>query len=168
MTHLLVVSESPIVWLHALSGVAWAMVLLGTLLAAAIRLYFNLDRGVIYPLRYPVIACMALLGVFVLSAPPAEIDPAVELGRPVSLGTDVMPIIQSRCVSCHAAKPTVPLPGPPKGVMLETPAEVKLHVAGIYNQVVLLRKMPSGNLTKMTDYERAIIASWFRAGAKAP
>ena len=35
-----------------------------------------------------------------------------------------------------------------------------------YQQVVVTRIMPLGNLTKMTDQERAVLAAWVQSGAK--
>jgi uncharacterized membrane protein len=36
----------------------------------------------------------------------------------------------------------------------------------IHQQTVVLRAMPVGNLTEMSDDERQIIDAWFRSGAK--
>ena len=75
-------------------------------------------------------------------------------------------IMDQRCVSCHAAKPKHEgFAQPPKGVMTETPEQIAQHAAKIA-ETVANRYMPIGNLTQMTDDERAIVAQWFAAGAK--
>lgn len=72
----------------------------------------------------------------------------------------VRAIIGMRCVECHSAKPTqAGFASAPAGIMFDTPAEIRAHGARI-KQVVASRYMPLGNLTKMTDAERAAIAAW--------
>ena len=48
--------------------------------------------------------------------------------------------------------------------MLETPAQVGAHAPKIA-ETVGNRYMPIGNLTQMTDDERALVAAWFAQGA---
>ena len=75
-------------------------------------------------------------------------------------------VIDRRCVSCHAANPKHEgFAQPPKGVMMETAEQVAQH-AGKIAETVGNRYMPIGNLTQMTDDERALVAQWFAAGAK--
>ena len=84
----------------------------------------------------------------------------------VSFG-QVNAIINQRCVSCHAAQPTMAgFAQPPKGVVLESTEQILLHAPKIA-ETVASRYMPIGNLTQMTDDERTRIAIWFRDGAKA-
>ena len=72
----------------------------------------------------------------------------------------VRAIIGMRCVECHSAKPSqAGFASAPAGIMFDTPAEIRAHGAQI-KQVVASRYMPLGNLTKMTDAERAAIAAW--------
>lgn len=79
---------------------------------------------------------------------------------------NVAAIIQSRCVGCHSASPTIPGFSPaPAGIRLDTSAEIHLHAARIHNAVVQTRFMPYGNITNMTDAERGVIDTWFKMGA---
>ena len=65
------------------------------------------------------------------------------------------------------AKPTFAgFAAPPKNVMLETPDQIKAQAPAIYQQSVVTKAMPIGNLTNITDAERALIAAWFTQGAK--
>jgi uncharacterized membrane protein len=79
----------------------------------------------------------------------------------------VQAVIAQRCASCHSDKPTQPgFASAPAGVMLQTPELMRQHAERIYRQTVQLKAMPIGNLTQMTDEERALIGSWYEAGAK--
>ena len=44
--------------------------------------------------------------------------------------------------------------------MLDTPERIQLAAPRISQQAVLTRAMPIGNLTRMTDEERAVIGAW--------
>ena len=78
----------------------------------------------------------------------------------------VKAVLDARCLSCHATNPTQPgFAQPPKGVVLETPEQIGQHAAKIA-ETIANRYMPIGNLTQMTDEERAIVAAWFAQGAK--
>jgi uncharacterized membrane protein len=77
----------------------------------------------------------------------------------------VQKIMQERCVQCHAAQPTL-MPTAAKGIMLDNPESVRSHAQQIYQQVVVQKAMPLGNMTKITDEERGAIAKWFETGAK--
>jgi uncharacterized membrane protein len=49
--------------------------------------------------------------------------------------------------------------------MLDTPERITQLAQKIHQQTVLARVMPPGNLTGITDDERAIIAAWYRDAA---
>jgi uncharacterized membrane protein len=74
-------------------------------------------------------------------------------------------IVEERCVPCHAPQPAQPgFSAPPKGVLLDTPEAILKTVALMAPQIET-RAMPVGNLTGMTDSERAQILDWVRRGA---
>jgi uncharacterized membrane protein len=78
---------------------------------------------------------------------------------------NVQGVLKERCVQCHASQPTQPgFAQPPKGVLLETPEQVAANAPKIA-ETVGSKYMPIGNLTQMTDNERALIATWFAQGA---
>tara|TARA_Y100001934_G_scaffold280808_1_gene388574 strand:- start:1724 stop:2065 length:342 start_codon:yes stop_codon:yes gene_type:complete len=82
---------------------------------------------------------------------------------------EVYPIVQKRCVTCHAAKPTFPgYVAPPGGVLLETPEQIQGQAAKILQNAVNTPYMPPGNLTKITEAERALLGQWIQSGAKLP
>ena len=51
----------------------------------------------------------------------------------------------------------------PKGVILETDAEIAAHAREIYLQAGRIHAMPPGNVTEMEPAERAAIIDWYRA-----
>jgi len=70
--------------------------------------------------------------------------------------------------SCHAQAPTQPgFSTAPKGVVLESADDIVRQAQVIHQQVVVTKAMPIGNLTQITDEERALIDQWFQAGGKA-
>ena len=56
----------------------------------------------------------------------------------------------------------------PKGFVIETPAQIVANAQKIKEQAVLTKVMPIGNLTGMTDAERATLGAWLAAGAPPP
>lgn len=145
---------------------AWAV--LGVIMAAGvlIRHFFNLRHRGRVEWKYPVAGVALLLALAIAIAPkaPAARDAAAD---PAAQFAAVQQIITQRCVSCHSAAPTQPgFAAAPAGMMLHDPAQIRQNAAKIYEQSVQLKAMPIGNLTNMTDAERAQVAAWFEAGAR--
>jgi uncharacterized membrane protein len=77
---------------------------------------------------------------------------------------DVTSIVQGRCAMCHAAEPNWDgLAWAPKGVVLETPAQIAHAARSIYLQAGVSHAMPPANLSWIEPEERAAIIRWFRA-----
>jgi uncharacterized membrane protein len=111
----------------------------------------------------PGAAVAILLGLAIALAP-APAPPATK-GEGVAFSR-VKTVVDTRCVPCHAAQPTqAGFAQPPKGVVLETAEQIGQNAAKIA-ETVGNRYMPIGNLTQMTDEERALIAAWVAQGAK--
>ncbi|WP_136248266.1 urate hydroxylase PuuD [Halomonas borealis] len=73
---------------------------------------------------------------------------------------EVHAIIEERCVSCHAQHPEhAGFAAAPAGVSLETEDQLRRQAAQV-KQVIASGYMPLGNMTQMTDEERATIAGW--------
>ena len=108
------------------------------------------------------------------SAPPAPGSASASTGTatPSSLPpgdvTQVQSIVQQRCVPCHSTHPTPKFGfnAPPNGIVLETLDQLRAHLPDVQKQVSL-RTMPLGNLTGMTDDERAKVLMWIGHGAVA-
>ena len=145
---------------------AWAV--LGVIMAAGvlIRHFFNLRHKGRVEWKYPVAGVALLLALAIAIAPkaPAARDAAAD---PAAQFAAVQQIITQRCVSCHSAAPTQPgFATAPAGIMLHDAGLIRQNAAKIYEQSVQLKAMPIGNLTNMTDAERAQVAAWFEADAK--
>ena len=73
--------------------------------------------------------------------------------------------IAERCASCHATSPTqAGFSSPPAGVVLTSPEQIRARAADL-KRVVASRSMPLGNVTGMTDEERALVVAWVDQGA---
>ena len=73
-------------------------------------------------------------------------------------------IVQGRCSMCHAADPVWPgLQWAPKGVALETPADLTRHARAVYLQSGISHAMPPANLSYMEQGERDAIIAWYKA-----
>mgnify|MGYP002620567847 FL=1 len=78
-------------------------------------------------------------------------------------------IVIGRCSMCHAAEPVWPgLRWAPKGVVLETEAQIARAAQTIYLQAAMSHAMPPANLVAMTEEERAVIRAWYRAATGQP
>jgi len=55
------------------------------------------------------------------------------------------------------------MPSAPLGAYLETDADIELRADKIHQQTVVLRIMPPGNLTQLSEDERDLIARWHAA-----
>lgn len=74
--------------------------------------------------------------------------------------TEAVRIILTRhCVQCHSATPTL-MGVAPKGMAFDTPQQIESHAAIIERQVSVLRVMPPGNITQMSEAEREVITRW--------
>jgi uncharacterized membrane protein len=74
---------------------------------------------------------------------------------------EALSIVTARCAGCHAAAPTdASIKVAPKGIMLETVAQMKRYAQKIEVQAVNNKAMPMGNKTGMTDEERAKLGAW--------
>jgi uncharacterized membrane protein len=70
--------------------------------------------------------------------------------------------VLGRCSMCHAQEPSYEgIYHAPKGVMLDTDAGIAEHAREIYLQAGRSHAMPPGNVTQITDKERALLVAWF-------
>jgi uncharacterized membrane protein len=79
----------------------------------------------------------------------------------------IAPIVRERCAVCHAAKPTEPgYARAPGGVVLDSPEAIRANASRVQQMAVVTHAMPPGNVTRMTDGERATLGAWIASGAK--
>jgi uncharacterized membrane protein len=144
------------------------LVAIGTA-GVSIRMWFVLrhkahERGGKTPLLPAAIGVALLLAVaFALAPAPsaghAKIGAAERFAR-------VQLIVRQRCATCHAAVPTqAGFAAAPKGVPLDKP-ELLVQYRQQIGQQVGTRAMPLGNLTNMTEAERAELLAWTQHGER--
>jgi len=108
---------------------------------------------------------MGLLGLIIVIIGLYPDDPALVAGAPPVTTVQAEAILDERCVPCHSHAPTQPgFNAPPNGIVLNSPAQVRAHLAEVQKQLTL-RTMPLGNITGMTDVERARLLQWLGQGA---
>ncbi len=144
----------------------WLVLVVVMLAGVLIRQFFVLrHKGIVKP-WLPLAACALLAAVGAALAPAKA--PVSVLPPGVDATERVVQVMQRRCVSCHAAQPTQDgFAQPPKGVVLQTREQLLQHAAKV-KETVGNRYMPIGNLTAMTEEERAWVASWVLASATPP
>jgi uncharacterized membrane protein len=74
-------------------------------------------------------------------------------------------ILARRCAGCHSAHPTLAgLTAAPNGVLLDSPERILARTEQIQQQLAT-RAMPVGNITGISDEERAEVLAWIERGA---
>jgi len=150
----------------------WAILAALSLIGAGARHYFNLKHKGQHKQWILPVAALAMISLAFVTrpAPMVRLSQGVAgVDHPPLVYSDIAPIIEKHCVSCHAMPPNNPLwpmPTPPKGLNLTLPSSVKSHAAQIMAQSVNSKTMPLANQTKMTDEERAKLGQWIQDGAR--
>jgi uncharacterized membrane protein len=137
----------------------WAILIAISLPGALIRVYFVARHaGKASPVPI-VVAGLILLLVAIAIAPKTR----AATGDKVTLSM-IRPVIESRCTTCHSRNPThIAFPAAPSGVVLDTDEEIIAEALRIHQQTVVLKAMPIGNLTDISEEERALIDAWYQA-----
>ncbi len=90
---------------------------------------------------------------------------AAAAAAPVASFAQIAPVLQTHCVSCHAAKPTDPsMAAPPLGVVLDSHVGASAAAPRIKAVAVDAEIMPMGNATGMTRAERDLLGAWIAQG----
>ena len=151
---IMISNHYPIIYSHEHG---WLVLIFIMLAGVLIRQYFVLRHSHQASPALPAIAVVLLLSmVWYLSPVKIESDDASRVSE-----TQISEIIETRCVACHANQPTQPgFVEAPLGIVLESP-ELILNLAERIAITVQTKYMPIGNLTGMTDQERAKVAQWY-------
>jgi uncharacterized membrane protein len=139
---------------------SWVVLVLLTIAGALVRVWFVMrHKG-----RAP--AWVWALSVLFFVAAAALLAPRREAAPGAAAFSEVKQVLDIRCLSCHAERPSFQgLPEAPKGVKLDSAERIRAQALQIHQQSVLSKAMPPGNLTGMTDEERALLDRWYRSGA---
>jgi uncharacterized membrane protein len=151
----------------------WVIASLVFLMGVTIRHWFNTKhaRGGnphwtwgVTALLFVLIAWLSTATMRTVPEPEAALGGAALRHASAAGFDDVVSIVQGRCSMCHAAEPAWEgMHWPPKGVVLETPAQIAQEARRIYLQSGISHAMPPGNLSYMEPEERLAIIRWFRA-----
>ena len=139
------------------SGQGWVVLICIMLAGVLIRQYFVLRHSHSASPALPAIAVVLLLAmVWYLSPKTINSEDTSKISD-----AQMSEIVNARCVSCHAVTPTQPgFVEAPLGMLLDTPENI-LKNAERVAFTVQTNYMPIGNLTGMTDEERATVAVWY-------
>ena len=152
----------------------WLIAALVFLMGVTIRHYFNTCHARAgNPTWTWAVTALLFLGVIILSTMGLEYEGDEEEQAALSGSALVMAqadgfeevheIVMGRCSMCHAREPFWDgIRTAPKGVLLETEADVALQAQAIYLHSGVTDAMPPANVTYMEAEDRAAIRRWFR------
>jgi uncharacterized membrane protein len=152
----------------------WSWLILACIFVASflVRHWFNTLHAVEHTGARPdwrlwPAAAVPILGAIGLSLLGQPSMPLADAGAPPVTFADVQQIVDQRCHVCHSARPKFPgFAEAPKGVMFDTPAQIKRLAPQIMAQAVKTHTMPLGNVTEITDAERSALGSWIVSGSR--
>ena len=147
----------------------WLIVAIVLLIGPVIRHFFNSrHEGNGSPWWTWGVAAAGMALIAWLSAAGPRVLTTGALPPPPPKFKQVSNIILSRCSMCHAADPVWDgIPTAPKGIMLDSDEQIRVHARLIELFAVRSQAMPPGNITDMTPKERLTLASWIAAGEPA-
>ena len=146
----------------------WLIVAIVIAIGPVIRHFFNSRHaGKGNPWWTWAAAAVGVAAIVWLSAAGPRMA-AVSALPPAPKFSEVSEIVLSRCSMCHASEPVwAGIPAAPKGVLLDSDEQIRVHAPLIDIVAVRSDFMPPGNITEMTNQERLVLASWIAAGAPA-
>jgi len=140
----------------------WLLLAIISLGTVGVKHYLNLKEKGQFNVWVLPVSILILLGAAFISAPQKNLNAC----KPNVSIAQVYNIVQTRCISCHSAKPTdETLSAPPNGISYETPQVIARLKNEIMQRVVVTKTMPQNNKTGMTEEERNIIRCWIEQGA---
>jgi uncharacterized membrane protein len=155
----------------------WLIASLVFLMGVTIRHYFNsMHAGTGTPNWTWAATVLIFIAIMWLSTVPgrhveedvAALPPSAARFTEVAEFDEAYSIVIGRCSMCHAAEPVWPgLYWAPKGVALETEAQVARAATAIYLQSALSHAMPPRATVAMPEEERAHLRAWFRAARRS-
>jgi len=114
----------------------------------------------------------AALGVLALAGVAFALMPTPRTAAPTDAGLAaagsfmrIEAIVVRRCAGCHSARPSLAgFTAAPNGVLLDTPERILARTEQMRQQLAT-RAMPVGNVTGLTEEERAEMLAWIERGA---
>ncbi len=158
---------------------SWLILALVIIMGTFIRHAFNtMHKTESMPIWPWFVAAQCFLAIIALSAfgsaaqaqtpaTQATAGTKATAGAKVAL-SDVTNVVSGRCSMCHADQPVWEgIHMAPKGVKLDTPERISLHLHEVGIQAGLSHAMPPGNLTEITPEERQLLADALIFGVKS-
>jgi uncharacterized membrane protein len=141
----------------------WLVLVALMAIGAWVRHFFNLRHQGRVLWAIPVSAGLGVIVVAIAIAPRNVSTPQASVSF-----SQAQAVITTRCTPCHSVQPIQPgFPQAPNGVMFDTSDEIVGRAQQIYQQAVVTKNMPFGNLTNITQAERDVLAAWVQEGAPA-
>ncbi|MBG6175945.1 putative membrane protein [Labrenzia sp. EL_208] len=154
----------------------WVIAALVFLMGVSIRHYFNTKHaGGSAPMWTWLVTAILFVAIIHLSMAPMWSADSLEVSESRTLNPteqafasakgfeDVMAIVPGRCSMCHSREPFYEgIYWAPKGVVLETEADVVRAAREIYLQAGVTNAMPPANVSYMEPEERRKIIEWYR------
>ena len=132
----------------------WLVLIALTLAGGLVRLWFVARHNGRPPAWTLALGILLMVATFVLLAPRPQ-----NTGEPVTF-SEIRQVLDARCLSCHAERPAFRgMAEAPKGIKLDSEERIRAQ-APLIRQTVRARTMPPGNLTGLTEEERALIERW--------
>lgn len=153
----------------------WVIASLVFLMGVSIRHYFNSKHaGKAVPNWTWLVTTLLFIVIVWLSTAPmyspveeAELQPLTPYEQRMAAADgfeQAHEVVLGRCSMCHAREPFWDgIRWAPKGILLETKADVARNAKIIYLQSGITHAMPPANITFMEPEDRAAIVRWFRA-----
>lgn len=138
----------------------WIVLIALILIGAAIREYF-VQRH--FGKNKPMLIIGAVVATIALAyaIAPQKVEITAEQKQRVVTDAQVLEIIETRCSSCHAEKPTDDVfTSPQGGVIFSDIASIKQWAPRIEARAITAKDMPFMNKTKITDEERLTLSLW--------
>lgn len=153
----------------------WLIASLVFLMGVTIRHFFNTmhaRKGTPY-WTWAVTAILFIIIMWLSTAPMFQADKSEEAQAGLVQFAqaegweEVHDIILGRCSMCHAEEPFYEgILWAPKGVRLDTEAQIVRNARAVYLQAGLSHAMPPANLSYIEEEERAAIVKWYEAATK--
>jgi uncharacterized membrane protein len=153
----------------------WLIAALVFLMGVSIRHYFNTKHtGAPAPTWTWLVTAILFVAIIQLSMAPLRQDSWEESDARALTSVqqvfadaagfdDVLAIVPGRCGMCHAREPFYEgIHWAPKGVLLETRADIARAAMEIYLQAGVTDAMPPANVSLMSEDERRKIIRWYR------
>ncbi|MEJ0038368.1 MAG: urate hydroxylase PuuD [Gammaproteobacteria bacterium] len=148
----------------------WLVLVALSAAGALIRVYFvqrhkaHERGGRTSPVPF-ALGVLIIVAVAATLAPARVPQPGAVSASPAEQFLRVRSIVTQRCAVCHTAVPTQGgFSAPPGGVRLDLPDQILLQTVKMRQQLAA-RTMPVGNVTGLTETERAELLAWIARGS---